>query len=186
LRLSLNTKLEVISWKQASLPLSFGGLGIRKATDLAYPAYLSSVHQSANLSNAILEKFGLNILNNEVSSILQSLPPEYASIDNASKNIQKKWDLIGVRKVFDELLATPEPVDRARLLASSTKESSKWLQVIPSSQLGLLLDNNAARIAVGLRLGCQICEEHVCICGKLVDKFGRHGLSCKCSKGWIP
>jgi len=186
LEIITNTKLEVIQWKQASLPLSFGGLGIRKATDLAYPAYLSSIHQSSKLSNAILEKFGLNILNNEISIILQSLPPEYASLDDNAKMIQKKWDLVGVQKVFDKLFTSSEPIDRARLLASSTKESSKWLQVIPSSQLGLLLDNNAARIAVALRLGCQICEEHKCVCGALVDKYGRHGLSCKCTKGWIP
>lgn len=107
-------------------------------------------------------------------------------MDDDAKKIQKNWDLIGVRKVFDELFTSSEPVDRARLLASSTKESSKWLQVIPSSQLGLLLDNNAARIAVALRLGCQICEEHYCVCGALVAKNGRHGLSCKYTKGWIP
>lgn len=117
---------------------------------------------------------------------MDSLPPEFASLDDDSKKIQKKWDLIGVQKRFDDLMATSEPVDRARLLASCTKESSKWLQVIPSSQLGLLLDNNAARIAVALRLGCQICEEHKCLCGKTVEKNGRHGLSCKNSKGWTP
>jgi len=54
------------------------------------------------------------------------------------------------------MLDSSEPIVRARLLESSTKESSKWLQVVPSSQLGLLLDNNFARIAVGLRLGCQL------------------------------
>ena len=84
------------------------------------------------------------------------------------------------------MLDSSEPIVRARLLASSTKESSKWLQVVPSSQLGLLLDNNAARIAVGLRLGCQLCEEHKCICGKIVKKDGLHGLSCASSAGWIP
>jgi hypothetical protein len=73
------------------------------------------------------------------------------------------------------------PVTRARLLASSTKESSKWLQVVPSSQLGLLLDNNSARIAVGLRLGSQLCEEYKCVCGVLVKKDGLHGLSCPMS-----
>lgn len=111
---------------------------------------------------------------------------EFSSLDDNSKKIQKKWDQIGMRKLYDELLASSDPVNRARLLASSTKESSKWLQVIPSSKLGLLLDNNAARIAVALRLGCQICEEHRCICGKSVDVYGRHGLSCRYSKGWIP
>ena len=155
-------------------------------SSLAYPAYLSSMHQSSNLSNAILERFGLNILNNEFLSILDSLPSEYSSLDDNSKKIQKKWDLIGVQKSFDELLASCNPVDCARLLASSTKESSKWLQVISSTKLGLLLDNNAARIAAALRLGCQICEEHNCICGKLVNKDGRHGFTCKYSKDWTP
>ena len=75
LEIITNTKLNVISWRQASFPLSFGGLGVRKVTELAYPAYLSSMHQSAALSNKILEKFGLNILDDEVSSIMQDLPP---------------------------------------------------------------------------------------------------------------
>jgi len=91
-----------------------------------------------------------------------------------------------MEKNFEDLLESSNPIDRARLLASSTKESSKWFQVVPSSVLGLLLDNNTARIAVALRLGSQICEEHKCVCGKLVEKNGRHGLSCSMSKGWTP
>jgi len=79
-----------------------------------------------------------------------------------------------------------EPTACARLLASSTKESSKWLQVVPSSQLGLLLDNNTARIAVGLRLGSQLCEEYECVCGKMVKKDGLHGLSCNSNGATIP
>lgn len=81
------------------------------------------------------------------------------------------------------MLNLSEPIECARLLASSEKVSSKWLQVIPSSQLGLLMDDNTARIAVALRLGSQICEEHICQCGSLVDRKGRHGLSCKFSSG---
>jgi len=91
-----------------------------------------------------------------------------------------------IKSKFCKMLDSSEPTVRARLLASSTKESSKWLQVVPSSQLGLLLDNNTARIAVGLRLGCQMCEEHKCSCGKIVKKDGLHGLSCANSAGWIP
>ena len=66
--------------------------------------------------------------------------------------MQRNWDLPKVNSRFLEMFEYSEPTTRARLLASSTKESSKWLQVIPSSQLGLLLDNNAARLAVGFRL----------------------------------
>lgn len=74
-------------------------------------------------------------------------------------------------------------VDRARLLASSSIELSKWLQVVPSLKMGLLLDNVSARIAVGLRLRNKVCETHNCICGALVYENGHHGLSCNKSYG---
>ena len=84
------------------------------------------------------------------------------------------------------MFESSESIARARLLASSTKESSKWLQVVPSSQLGLLLGNNAARIAIGLRLGSQLCEEYRCLCGEMVRKDGLHGLSCRLKTGITP
>lgn len=74
-------------------------------------------------------------------------------------------------------------IAKARLLASSTKESGAWLRALPVSSLGLLLDDAALRIAVALRLGAPICEEHRCICGQSVDTHGLHGLSCKKSRG---
>ena len=46
-----NARMESLSWDQASFPLSFGGLGVRKVEDLAVPAYLSSIYSSSNLSN---------------------------------------------------------------------------------------------------------------------------------------
>lgn len=45
-------------------------------------------------------------------------------------------------------------------------------------QLGLLLDKDAARIAVTLRLGSKVCEPHLCVCGNMVNSNGHHGLSC--------
>ena len=35
-------------WDQCSLQVSLGGIGIRKASDVAVPAYLSSVHATGN------------------------------------------------------------------------------------------------------------------------------------------
>ena len=35
--------MEGSTWIQSSLPISMGGLGIRKASEVAVPAYLSSV-----------------------------------------------------------------------------------------------------------------------------------------------
>ena len=48
---------------------------------------------------------------------------------------------------------------------------------------GLRISNEAVRIAIGLRLGLNICEPHSCPCGGVVDAKGIHGLSCKRSAG---
>ena len=63
------------------------------------------------------------------------------------------------------------------------QDSSSWLNVLPCSSLGTLLDSQSFRIAVSLRLGLPICHPHTCVCGKTVDKFGRNGLACKYSYG---
>ena len=49
----------------------------------------------------------------------------------------------------------------------------------PISSCGLRLDDEVVRITVGLRLGINICEPHVYICGSVVDVRGSHALSCK-------
>ena len=77
-----------------------------------------------------------------------------------------------------------DDVNRARLLASATKESGAWLHALPIASLGLRMDDDTIRIAVGLRLGVPICGHHMCRhCGAEVDSMGRHSLSCRSSEG---
>ena len=46
------------------------------------------------------------------------------------------------------------------------------------------MDNNTIRVAVGIRLGTQLCRPHMCHhCGSEVDGFGIRGLSCRWSEG---
>ena len=73
--------------------------------------------------------------------------------------------------------------NRARLLAASAPHSGDWLHALPLSTCGLRLDNEAVRVAVGLRLGTSLCEPNQCPCGKQVDARGTHGLSCKRGAG---
>ena len=73
--------------------------------------------------------------------------------------------------------------DKGRLLAASSKHSGDWLHAIPISSYGLRLDDEVVKIAIGLRLGINICELHVCICGSVVDVRGSHALSCKHTSG---
>ena len=88
------------------------------------------------------------------------------------------------RKLHGRALNT---ANRARLLAVSRHESGAWLHALPLSNLGLHLDEDYVRIAVGLRLSTPLCAPHHCQrCGQSVDPLGRHGLSCRRSKGRHP
>ena len=81
----------------------------------------------------------------------------------------------------------PDTRSRARLLAVTTKESSAWLNVLFISSLGLRMDDESIRVAVGLRLGTPLCQPHSCnLCGAEVDHLATHGLSCHRSTGRHP
>ena len=63
-----------------------------------------------------------------------------------------------------------------RLAAVSAPHSGNWLHAMPISACVLHLDNEAVRIAVGLRLGVDLCPPHDCSCGNTADARGTHGL----------
>ena len=44
-----------------------------------------------------------------------------------------------------------DPKSKARLLAAQRKESGAWLTAMPASSLGLCMEDDAVRVAVGLR-----------------------------------
>jgi hypothetical protein len=50
----INVDLCDSAWNQATLPVSFGGLGVRRASDLALPAFLSSVAGSNSVPLQLL------------------------------------------------------------------------------------------------------------------------------------
>jgi len=68
---------------------------------------------------------------------------------------------------------------RASFLAASTQHSGDWLFALPIASCGLTLDDEAVRVAVGLRLGLDLCEPHQCQCGHVVDA---RGLSFVCKR----
>ena len=100
---------------------------------------------------------------------------------------QKSWDRPGIEAIKASLLTSaPDNHHRARLLAVSAPHSGDWLHALPISSCGLrldILDNETIRVAVGLRLGVNLCQPHHCPCGAQVDARGTHGLACKRSSG---
>ncbi|XP_063359880.1 uncharacterized protein LOC134658517 [Cydia amplana] len=174
-------------WIQATLPIKYGGLGIRLTGSLALPAFLSSAYSTLTLIGGILRtpsttNVSVSCLADAESAWSADHPVEQVPEEKSS---QATWDIINIKTQHQLLLQNcHNNHERARLLAVSEKESGHWLHALPSRNLGSTLDPSTLRIAVCLRLGLKICEPHACSrCAQPVDALGRHGLHCQMSAG---
>ena len=183
-----NVTIEKNSWRQASLPTRFGGLGIRRVETLALPCYISSLTKSLDLIRQILP---------------QAIPPKPSQLINAEQVFstrhpgaklptgdlaerQRAWDESICHDEFNNLSSSANQIHNARLLAAATPHSGAWIHALPIPELGLHMDAESIRVAVALRLGAPVCEPHRCRCGTLVDRLGHHGLACHRSLGRLP
>ena len=93
---------------------------------------------------------------------------------------QRSWDAPGVAREWNTIWkGSLGELDQARLIALKDSHSSDWLFALPITSCGLRLSDEAIWVAVGLRLGLNICEPHTCPCAADVCARGTHGLSCK-------
>ena len=72
---------------------------------------------------------------------------------------------------------------RASFLAAASRHIGDWLFALPILACGLKLDDEAVRVAVGMRLCLNICVPHQCRCGAQVDVLGVQSLICKQAPG---
>ena len=184
----LNVSLTESIWQQATLPVRNGGIGVRLATQVALPSFLSSVASSSELVLQLLpprlhSSAGLNdqLFTAAVVSWKQHTgqdqPPEFIVT-------QKAWDIPLIEVAVERVLsAAPNQAGLARLIAAAAPHSGAFLQTLPCSAVGTRLDDASLRIGVALRLGAPVCAPHKCICGVDVDSSGVHGLSCRKSAG---
>ena len=102
-------------------------------------------------------------------------------------NFQRAWDRLVAVACASSLVSQATSMARARLLASQQKQAGAWLTALPVSALGLRMENDCIRVAVGLWLGSALCLPHACAqCGSEVDETGVHALSCRKSRGRLP
>ena len=181
-----NMSLEGNVCKQAGLPVTFGGLGCRRAGDIALPSFIASMNSVGELVETIFSK--INIADtNELAEAVESWrgASGSASLPDDPRR-QKTWDLPIVNKNWDNMLLEADQVSKARLMATAQKESGAWLNALPVSSLGTLLDPESFRVAIALWVGADVCILHSCRCGGRMGSRGSHGLSCKYSAGRFP
>ena len=166
-----------------------GGIGIRRSTQLAPSAYLASAAGCSDLVQQILPPhLGHNVSHSHHYDAALSLWAEdhsHPPPSQPSASRQREWDApkveASLRSIWDLAISD---VAKACLLAFSCTESGAWLNALPLSSIGLRMDDDVVRIAVGLRLGLPLCSPHTYSgCGGGVQEDGIHGLSCRYSRG---
>jgi len=167
-----NSDLSDSQWLQASL-------GVRRVTSFALPAFLAFAASTLSLQVAILS--GSTCSDNKYfQSYLTTWSSSYGIPPETLPTKQPFWDrpaLVADRAVVEARLNSP--LQRASYLSASSPQSGDWLFAMPITSCGLRLDDEAVRVAVGLRLGLSLCIPHQCQCESLVTAHGMHGFICK-------
>jgi len=113
------------SCSQASLPVRWGGVGVRSVADLAPSAYLASFYLVRPIVTSILQPIALASFDTSLSTALAhwsskcGLPPPSESL----RSIQRAWDDAVCSTKMESLLASATGADCARLLASGSPGS---------------------------------------------------------------
>ena len=120
------------AWTQSSLPVKKGGLGIRKATNLALSAFLSSAFSSAHGASALLPE-DIKMENYiEVQEALDLWKAQFSE-DKGQElpediTVQTMWDQPVFELRYQELMENQTvPTEKARLIAAHSEHSSGWL-----------------------------------------------------------
>ncbi|XP_061708509.1 uncharacterized protein LOC133518810 [Cydia pomonella] len=119
----LNIQLSEPSWSQASLPIRFGGLGIRKISSVASPAFLTSINSTSGLIGNILRALPKNYEITgfeDAKNAFKIACPGKQFPDNPKS--QRSWDNIYCDLTYNTLLNNCTGPDHARLLAVGSKK----------------------------------------------------------------
>ncbi|GKD40247.1 hypothetical protein Tco_1260454, partial [Tanacetum coccineum] len=179
-------------WRIATLPLTFGGLGIYSAGDVLNYAFIASRLQSATLQTKLLRDVGivapgstfddaLCVFNNAMEIDFLSNPSEVA----APKLMKKMADIYFTRVTKDaESSYSLSPRKMALWQSQREDHTSDWLLVVPISGLGQTMNGKTYRSVLCYRLGIPLfsVSKPCSACSRVFvgDIYGDHAVSsCK-------
>ena len=123
-----------------------------------------------------------NVLKVKIATLERSIKRLWPTTEpsDPTKHIQRAWNAPVTTAAYNVLMSTSQsPVDLANLKAVVTSHAGDWLHVPALTAVGLRLSEKAIRVAIGYRLGTNICQLHTYVCGATVDARGMHGLGCR-------
>ena len=170
------------SWLKASLPSSLGGLNIRQASLHAPAAYTSSFLQFRSLISQILGHTAKPPV--QLTEVIGSLARAAARPDWVSTQdidvppTQHCLSRTIDEASFDTLLASaPNSRFKTLALSSAIRHAGDWLNVVPSSALGLHLHYREFQFCLQYWLGLQMFEDNR-RCQADADPLGDYQMGC--------
>ena len=121
-----------MKWTQASLPVRDGGLGIRRVTSFALPAFVASVTSTLSLQADILADCAV-LDSNFLHLYLKRWSSQLGDVPEVLPTKQPFWDRPGVlaeKALVEASLNSPH--SRASFLAACHQHSGDWLFSLPS------------------------------------------------------
>ena len=128
-----------IGWTQATIPIRLGGIGLCRASDLALPAYLASISASQSLISEITQHENIPHALDSCFDVWSSTNPSLPE----NPNLQRQWDDI---KLSSRSISLRPLLDQHRLACLSSAaqfNSGAWMNCLPSTAIGTLLDNES-------------------------------------------
>ena len=169
-----NTSISDSRWSQASLPCRDGGLGIPSPLNVAVSAYLASVHSSIPLTTRILR----SLPSSHVDEALDIWKDQSKVEPPTNPASQRQWIRPLCDRQWQKLLGDADPSSVSRLHGCRAPGAGDWLHALPSSTLGLRMNDEQFTTAIALRLGAPVCCAHTCVCGAEVERSAQHALVC--------
>src|SRR6267154_48111 len=139
-----NISLEDKVWSQASLPVRWGGIGVRDVETLAPSAYLGSYFSTTSQILAILPPFHST---GQVDPLPQEAVISWQGLGGTSPpqgedtRKQRVWDDVVCNAKSELLLSRADQQSRARLRAVASPDAGVWLHTLPYRNLGLCLSD---------------------------------------------
>ena len=168
------------------MPVTTGGLGIHGVDVLAPSAFLVPAAATLSIQSAALPA-SFSVIDRHVDRVSALWSNRYSTQTPEAIvcTKQQSWDEASVKHGLEIIEShCVDDVGKACFLAAQAPHSGDWINAMPVSSCGLRMDDEAIRVAIGLRLGMNLCPPpHLCPCGSLVDARRIHGLCCKRSAG---
>lgn len=125
-------------WSKVTLPIRYGGLGIRQVSAPTFPAFLPSAVKTQRLRSSMLLKVDLTTDPHEVHAHPIELcePNSRPNIRLTHKSGHLGYSLI-LREASDLFQSNQTQYHQARLRALSAEHTSDWLQALSIASCGL-------------------------------------------------